>query len=116
MTHHGSSHCGAIQFDAELELENLLTCNCSMCGRSGAIMAFVPASKLTEVKGEAHMTDYQFGKKRIHHSFCSTCGIRPFGRGQGDDGSAWAMVNVRCLDGVDVHTLKISRQYDGRIL
>ena len=114
MTHHGSCHCGAVQFDVELELENLLTCNCSMCGRSGAIMAFVPAPKLTEIQGEERMTDYQFGKKRIHHSFCSVCGVRPFGRGQGDDGSAWAMVNVRCLDGVDCHTLKISRQYDGR--
>jgi hypothetical protein len=79
-------------------------------------MAFVPASKLTQVQGEERMTDYRFGKKRIHHSFCSVCGVRPFGRGQGDDGSAWAMVNVRCLDGVDSHALKISRQFDGRNL
>ena len=87
-----------------------------MYGRSGAIIAFVPASKLTQVQGEERMTDYQFGKKRIHHSFCSVCGVRPFGRSQRDDGSAWAMVNVRCLDGIDSHALKISRQFDGRNL
>lgn len=114
--HHGSCHCGAVQFDAEVELENLATCNCSICGRSGAIMAFVGADKLTHVTGEDRMTDYQFGKKNIHHVFCSVCGVRPFGRGQGKDGAQWAMVNVRCLDGVDAHTLTIKNQYDGKSL
>lgn len=114
--HHGSCHCGAVQFDAEVELENLATCNCSICGRTGAIMAFVGADKLTHVIGEDRMTDYQFGKKNIHHVFCSVCGVRPFGRGEGKDGAQWAMVNVRCLDGVDAHTLTIKNQYDGKSL
>jgi len=112
--HHGSCHCGAVQFDADVNLAELATCNCSMCGRSGAIMAFVPASSLTGVTGEDKLTDYQFGKRSIHHAFCSVCGVRPFGRGEGNDGSAWAMVNVRCLDGVDVHTLTVAKQYDGK--
>lgn len=114
--HHGSCHCGAVQFDAELELENLATCNCSMCGRTGAIMAFMPAKLLTNVVGEDKLTDYQFGKKVIHHTFCSICGMRPFARGAGHDGAEWAMVNVRCLDGVDAHTLTISKTYDGKSL
>lgn len=114
--HHGSCHCGAVQFDAEVELDNLATCNCSICGRTGAIMAFVGADKLTRVTGEDRLTDYQFGKKNIHHLFCSVCGVRPFGRGEGKDGAQWAMVNVRCLDGVDAHTLTIKNQYDGKSL
>lgn len=114
--HHGSCHCGAVQFDVELALEGLLTCNCSICGRSGAIMAFVPFARLTGIKGADHLTDYQFGGRNIHHAFCSTCGMRPYGWGTGQDGSAYAMVNVRCLEGVDVHTLKIDRQYDGKSL
>lgn len=114
--HHGSCHCGAVQFDAELDLAEVATCNCSICGRTGAIMAFLPADRLSAVAGEDKLTDYQFGKKAIHHVFCSICGVRPFGRGQGDDGSAWAMVNVRCLDGVDVHALPIKKQYDGKSL
>lgn len=113
-THHLSCHCGAVQADVEADLSKLTTCNCSICGRSGAIMAFVPASALSNVVGEEHLTDYQFGKRVIHHVFCSTCGCRPFARGQGSDGAAWAMVNVRCVDGVDVHTLEIAQRYDGR--
>lgn len=113
-THHLSCHCGAVSLDADIELDNLMTCNCSMCGRTGAIMAFVPVSKLSHVTGEANLTDYQFGPKRIHHAFCKTCGGRPFARGPGHDGQEWAMVNVRCIEGLDVHTLEIARKYDGK--
>lgn len=113
-THSGSCHCGAVRFEADVVLENLATCNCSLCGRSGAIMVFVPRSQLRPLAGEGTLTDYQFGKKSLHHAFCSVCGVRPYAWGKGDDGSEWAMVNVRCLDGVDVHTLTISKQYDGK--
>jgi hypothetical protein len=115
--HHGSCHCGAVQFDVEgLELDKLVTCNCSMCGRSGAIMAFVGAPQLSGTVGEEKMTDYQFGKKTIHHGFCSICGVRPFARGRGKDGAEWAMVNARCLEGVNAHELVVSQQYDGQSL
>ena len=109
---HGSCHCGAVTFDVDMELTGLVTCNCSMCGRSGAIMAFVPRAKFQQTAGEGRMTDYQFGKKSIHHSFCSTCGVRPFGWGQGPDGSDYVMINVRCLDNVDVHKVTIAQQYE----
>jgi hypothetical protein len=115
-TYHASCHCGAVQLDADLELVGLATCNCSICGRSGAIMAFLPIDRLRNIVGADRLTDYQFGKKTIHHAFCSTCGVRPFARGQGDDGAEWAMVNVRCLDGVDAHQLTVAKQYDGRSL
>jgi hypothetical protein len=112
--HQGSCHCGAVQFDAEMELDGLATCNCSICGKTGAIMAFVPKERFHFTQGEDRLTDYQFGKKRIHHTFCPVCGVRPAGRGVGEGGAEWAMVNVRCLDGVDVHALTISKQYDGK--
>ncbi|MCB9685719.1 MAG: GFA family protein [Alphaproteobacteria bacterium] len=114
--HEGSCHCGGVTFEVDAELEGLATCNCSMCGRSGAIMVFVPDTALTRTKGEELLTDYQFGKKHIHHAFCSVCGSRPYAWGKGEDGSAWAMVNVRCLNDLDVHTLEITKRYDGRSL
>ncbi len=114
--HQGSCHCGAVRFAAELDLNALATCNCSMCGRTGAIMAFVSAKQLEKLSGDEKLTDYQFGKKVIHHTFCSVCGVRPYAMGRAPDGSEAAMVNVRCLDGVDVHTLKINKQYDGKSL
>ena len=56
-TFHGSCHCGAVQYDVELALEGLITCNCSMCGRSGSIMTFVPRGKVTNLSGEDKLTD-----------------------------------------------------------
>lgn len=111
----GSCHCGAVTFEAEADLSKLATCNCSICGRTGAIMVFVPDSALV-THGDELLTDYQFGKRSIHHVFCSRCGVRPFGRGRGEDGQAWAMVNVRCVDGIDTHALEIGQRYDGKAL
>ncbi len=79
-------------------------------------MAFVPWAKLERLTGVEKLTDYQFGKKRIHHTFCSVCGVRPYAEGLAPDGSPSAMVNVRCLDGVDTHSVEIARRYDGRAL
>lgn len=115
-THEGGCHCGAVRFTVDLELDKLATCNCSICGKTGAIMAFVPRERLTQTAGADALRDYQFGKRVIHHVFCGTCGVRPYAFGAGPDGKESAMVNVRCLDGVDVHTLEVSQRYDGKSL
>ncbi|HEX2735987.1 MAG TPA: GFA family protein [Polyangiaceae bacterium] len=112
--HSGGCHCGAVRFEADLELKDLATCNCSICGKTGAIMAFVPGDKVKLVAGADKLTDYQFGKKSIHHTFCRVCGVRPVANGAGTDGKNWAMVNVRCLDGIDAHELKIDKTYNGK--
>lgn len=114
--HLGSCHCGKVRFEVELELKGLTTCNCSICGRTGSIMAFVPRAAFTQTAGEGALTDYQFGKRSIHHAFCATCGVRPFGWGGGSDGKEYVMINVRCLDGVDVHAVEIAQRYDGKSL
>jgi hypothetical protein len=112
----GGCHCGAVRFEAELELRDLMTCNCSICGKSGAIMTFVPETQAQLTQGHDALTDYQFGKMTIHHSFCKVCGIRCLGTGTAGDGKAWSMINVRCLDGIDVHELEIGRKFDGKTL
>ncbi|MEQ1565607.1 MAG: GFA family protein [Myxococcota bacterium] len=112
--HRGSCHCGAVRFEVDMELDGLATCNCSICGRTGVIMSFVPEDKFRCLSGEDKLTDYQFGKKSVHHTFCSVCGVRPFGHGVGPDGTKMVMVNARCLDEVDTHTLTIGKQYDGK--
>jgi hypothetical protein len=114
--HRGGCHCGAVRFEVDTELTELTTCNCSICGKSGAIMVFVPRDKVRQTQGEDAQTDYQFGTKSIHHAFCRTCGVRSFGIGQGEDDSEWAMVNVRCLDEIDVHQLEIAKRFDGKNL
>jgi hypothetical protein len=111
-THRGSCHCGAVRYQVELDLEApAITCNCSICGKTGAYLQFVSPDKFTLERGEDNLSDYQFNKKIIHHLFCKTCGVRPFARGVGPQGPTVA-INVRTLEGVDVFTIP-TQQYPG---
>jgi hypothetical protein len=113
-TYNGSCHCGAVRYTVEADLaQPIVSCNCSMCGRSGTLLAFLPADKFHLEQGEDSLTDYQFNKKVIHHLFCKVCGIKPFARGTGPGGKPMAAINVRCLDGVDPTKLQIA-PFDGR--
>lgn len=114
--HTGSCHCGAVRYTAELDLSQpVMSCNCSMCGRSGTLLAFAPAESFTLETGADSLTDYQFHKHVIHHLFCKVCGIKAFARGTGPGGKEMAAVNVRCLEGVDPAALQI-KQVDGKRL
>lgn len=112
-TYTGGCHCGKVRYEVKADISQSITCNCSMCGKTGAVLAFAPASEFTLLSGEGELTDYQFNKNIIHHLFCTTCGIRSFGRGKNPDGSDAVAVNVRCLDNVDVSTLT-PYAYDGK--
>jgi hypothetical protein len=110
----GSCHCGTVRYEVLLDLdEPVLSCNCSMCARSGTLLAFVPAENFTLLGGQEALGDYQFNRKVIHHLFCTTCGIKPFARGARSDGTATVAVNVRCLEDVDLEALTV-RKVDGR--
>ena len=85
--HRGSCHCGAVSFEAKGEFTQAISCNCSICQKKGSLLAFVPETAFKLVSGEAALTDYQFGKKNIHHTFCKTCGVTPFSSGQAPDGT-----------------------------
>src|SRR3954471_12856810 len=112
-TQHGGCHCGAVRYTVELDpTAEAIACNCSICGRSGSYLQFVPEDKFTLEKGEDNLTDYQFNKHVIHHLFCETCGIKSFARGVGPKGPTVA-INVRCLDGINTHEIP-TKQFDGR--
>ena len=112
----GGCHCGKVRIEAKLDPSATFgTCNCSICSKTGMVMAFLPAEQVSISSGDAGLTDYQFGKKHIHHLFCSVCGVRPFSRGLSPEGRITYAVNVRCLEGLDVGALKL-KQYDGKSL
>lgn len=114
-TYSGSCHCGQVRYEASLDLAQVATCNCSICQKRGALWAFVPASGFKMLAAESALTDYQFGKKTIHHLFCPTCGVGSFSRGRGPDGSEMIAINARCLESVDLTALEIV-PFDGRSL
>jgi hypothetical protein len=112
-TFSGGCHCGKVRYEVALDLEKgVMACNCSMCGRAGTLLSFVPASEFHLKSGSECLKNYQFNRKHIDHLFCTECGIKSFARGE-QAGKPMIAVNVRCLDGVDLDKIKVNH-FDGK--
>ncbi len=104
-TYRGSCHCGAIRFEAELDLaEGIRKCNCSFCLKLGYKKSFAGYEALRVTGGKDVMRDYKpvpsnWPEGDINHYMCPHCGAHTFSRGHLDfmGGNFWA-VNVACLD------------------
>lgn len=113
MNYSGSCHCGRIAFKLEADIAEAADCNCTLCRRRGGLLWFGPRESLVLTTSEADMGTYTFNKHHLQHHFCATCGISPFSEGDHPKtGAKMVAVNVRCLPGVDLKTLKIN-EYDG---
>lgn len=113
-TYAGGCQCGRVRYEAKVDLEKpVISCNCSMCGRAGTLLTFVPADHFRLLSGDDALSDYQFNKHLIHHKFCGTCGIKSFAMGKGKDGAEQVAINARCLDDVDLDKLNVNK-FDGK--
>jgi|SRR5690348_5674515 hypothetical protein len=115
MKYQGSCHCGNVAYEVEGDLQGVMECNCSICSRKGAKMWFVPRTALQLKTPESNAKSYLFNKHAIQHRFCPTCGIHAYGVGKDGKGNEMAMINVRCLEGVDYDALPV-KHFDGRAL
>ncbi|MFO7178946.1 MAG: GFA family protein [Pseudomonadota bacterium] len=106
-TYTGSCHCGRVRYEVTADISQVISCDCSICSRTGALLAFAPASSFKLLSGEGDLSDYQFNTRTIHHLFCKNCGIRSFARGTRPDGQPTVAINVRCLEGVDLGSLQV---------
>ncbi|CAN0623292.1 Glutathione-dependent formaldehyde-activating GFA [Burkholderia multivorans] len=113
MLYRGSCHCGNVKFEVEGELKGALSCNCSICSRTGSLLWFAPRANLHLQTPEENLATYMFNKHVIQHRFCKTCGIHPFAEGTDPQGNRMAAVNIRCLEGVDIDAVPVTH-YDGR--
>ena len=109
----GSCHCGKVTYEVEGELTGVMSCNCSICQRKGALLWFVPRDKMTLLSGEDALTSYKFNRHIIDHRFCSTCGIHSFAEGVDPKGNKTAAININCLEGVDIAKVPV-KHFDGR--
>ena len=114
-TYVGGCHCGNVRFEVEVDLREVMECNCSICSKTGSRLAFATPEHFRLLAGGDHLSGYQFKSRKIHHLFCPVCGIRSFARGSGPDGREMVAINVRCLEGVD-HSALTVRPFDGRSL
>ena len=113
-THQGGCHCGAIRYEAVLDVSRGGRCNCSICLKSSVTGALVKPHELVVAKVEDVAAVYAWGAKTSKRYFCPICGIHVFGRGHlAELGGDYASVNMNTLDDVDPIHVKV-QHWDGR--
>ncbi|MFN2644261.1 MAG: GFA family protein [Burkholderiales bacterium] len=98
-TYRGACHCGAVQFEADLDLtEPTFRCNCTICRRTRFWAAVARPEGFRLLAGGDELTHYLFGRKKNEHYFCRHCGVRPFGVGNDTPIGKMYGVNLGCLE------------------
>ena len=102
----GSCHCGAVRFEADLDLtQSSYRCNCSICRRNRFWAALATPEHFRLLSGREMLTEYLFNTRKGQHFFCKVCGVRPFGVGNETPMGTVYGVNIGCLEGVSEEEL-----------
>lgn len=116
-TYRGSCHCGAVQFEADLDLtQPTYRCNCSICRRTRFWAAVAREDGFRLLAGQGELTQYLFNTGKNEHYFCRHCGVRAFGIGTETPIGRMYGVNLGCIAALDDEALsRLSISYvDGR--
>jgi hypothetical protein len=103
-----SCHCGDIRLEVNAELDVLTDCNCSTCARHGMLHWRVKPEQVRLATPKRGLSTYVWRFATEGHHFCPICGVAIL-----RTGPDYLSINARCLDDVDIFTLKV-RRYDGR--
>ena len=113
-TYRGSCHCGAVQFEADLDLtQNSYRCNCSICRRNRFWAAVATPDRFRLLAGQDAVQEYLFNTRKNQHFFCRTCGVRAFGVGNETPVGKMYGINIGCLEGVNPYELGEVPTLDG---
>ena len=110
----GACHCGAIQFALFVEPQWLVSCNCSICSRLGALWAHIEDHEVVLQYAANSTIIYSWGEETLEFHTCRVCGCTTHWENTHAHSSSRMAVNfrmcpkeslenfdVRILDGAD---------------
>ncbi|WP_426437489.1 GFA family protein [Bradyrhizobium genosp. P] len=97
-------------FRIDTVIDELTTCDCSLCRRKNALMTRVHESELTILSGEDLLSAYAWNTHRAKHFFCSRRGVYMFHRKRAAPDHFG--INVFCLKNFDAGSFPV-RATDG---
>lgn len=113
--HVGRCHCGTVQFEALISLQDPFRCNCSFCRRRGAVMHKAEPGSFRLTSADPKLAPKSYGSKDFaQHYFCPQCGIQCFTDIRRNGQQTYA-VNLSCIDGLDLSGIA-PRMFDGASL
>src|SRR5690349_14745050 len=71
----GGCHCGRVRFRAQVDLDLLSQCSCTVCTKKGIRHLPVAPENFVLLGGKNSLTAYTFGTGVAQHTFCSHCGM-----------------------------------------
>lgn len=106
-TYHGSCHCGAVKYQADLDLsEGTNKCNCTICSKSRHWGKGIKPDAFRLLAGADAMFDYQWNTMQGHRMVCRHCGVSPYSHGYVEEiGGAFVAIEVSTLDDATVDEL-----------
>jgi hypothetical protein len=120
-TYSGSCHCGAVRFEADLDLAaGTMRCNCSLCFKARAWFAFAKgAEHFRLLSGADALTEYRWtpatkSEPFLTYAFCRHCGVRVSCRSETPAGVGHA-VTLTALEDASADLVEAPIQFvDGR--
>lgn len=69
-----SCHCGAVRIEVPSAPETVKSCNCSICRRTGALLAYYSPREVRVIPPSGATDIYMWGDREIEFHRCKVCG------------------------------------------
>ncbi len=112
--HTGSCHCGDVRYEAVVDPNAGMRCNCSICTKLGVVGGVVKPAAFTLLSDESTLASYSRYPEVGQRYFCKRCHVLCFARGHLEElGGDFVSVNLNTLDDHDPWAAPVM-YWDGR--
>ena len=91
-------HCGNVKLATKDIPDSLLSCNCSICNRVGALWAYYKTEDVEISIKDTPTSIYLWDKREIELHHCPDCGCTTHYSSSGESGEKKTAINARMAD------------------